>query len=192
MLIENGPKNSFVNQDRGESDFIIYSSGRIRPVYGSVYPRSLNSRKPEKLDEEDFIIPKSSWTPHMKRVVESTGGETIIAVLNKVFANGETTLRRAEKDLGVSDSTLHSWKNTFAIDSKRPLNSLKKDTRLLRGVKGYMQEGECPADTLKRLYETASLRELAVLLHVTAPTVESAMRNLGIPRREPHVTIVPK
>lgn len=194
MSIEKGSNLTGKEINGIADDFIVYPSGYYRRILPGHEPRSLKvtgAINPQELEDGDFIIPKLSLTPHMKRVVDSTGDRTIAEVLNRVFVNGDTTLREAEKVLGAPAPTLHSWVKKLGIENKRSRHSLKKDTRFLREVKRNMKDGETCAETLERLYKVASLRELAKLFHVTASAVGNAMINLGVPRREPHVTTIP-
>jgi len=195
MSIEKGSNLTSKEINGIADDFVVYPSGYYRRILPGQNPRSLKgigTINPQELDDGDFVIPKHSETPLMSRVREANNGKTIGDILRRIFTNPAEghTFREAEKELGTSVSTLYSWVKKLGIENKRSRHSLKKDTRLLREVKRNMKDGETYAETLERLYKSASLRELAKLLHVTAPAVEDAMIKLGIPRREPHRTTI--
>lgn len=145
------------------------------------------------LKQGDYLIPSPlSETKLRKSVAESEGTETggIGSVLYKMLTIQNMTLREAEEKLGVSDGTIHYWKNKLNIEG-RTVHSLRS-SRFRSMLASLAIDQETPKDTLSRLYETHSLRELGKIFQSSFMTVRQHMEELEIPRREPHVTFIPK
>lgn len=176
-------------------DFVVYPSGYYRRILPGQETRSLRESRainPQDLEDGDFIIPKHSETPLMSRVRRANNGRTIKGVLQSTLTDsaGRRTLREAGSKLHVHSSTLHLWLDRFQIDNKRSSSSAK-DSSSLRALKRQVLPEETLREALIRLYATKSLRGIGEVLGITATSVRDLMIKFSIPRRDPHVNIVP-